>query len=172
MSDRDVEVSNSGSHIWPSIRLGLAAEISALCGELAETEWFGEQQLHDQQMRQFRRLLHFVTRHSPFYAARFAATGAQVGDFQSIGSLRTLPLLRRQDIQSAGEEFFCTEVPADQGKISQTETSGSTGEPVRVRRTGVSQLFWHALSMRNHLWHDLPFAARYTDDSGQHRRVP
>ena len=39
----------------------------------------------------------------------------------------------------------------------EIQTSGSTGEVVAVRRTGVNQLLWLALSMRDHLWHQRDF---------------
>ena len=53
-------------------------------------------------------------------------------------------------------------VPSDHGKIGKTQTAGSTGEPVIVRKTGISQLFLHAHTLRNHAWHQIPFSARYT----------
>jgi phenylacetate-CoA ligase len=42
-----------------------------------------------------------------------------------------------------------------------TRTSGSTGEPVLVRRTAHSQLDWLATTMREHLWHDRSFLAPF-----------
>jgi len=162
VSHQNIKVSNSQSHVWPAVRLGLAAEISALVVELDRTQWLSREQIESRQMGQLVKLLRFVVAHSPYYAKRFASSGADMDDLRSIEALRTLPLLSRHDIQSAGADFFCTRVPADQGKVSETQTSGSTGEPVRVRRSGIAQLFWHAFTLRNHFWYDLPFAARYT----------
>ena len=162
MSNSDLKASNSGSHIWPAVRLGLPAEISALSAELNESQWLDRAVLETSQMQQFRMLLQFVITHSPFYARRFLASGTRVQDFQTLDSLRGLPVLARQDLQSAGEEFFCTELPADQGEIGVTQTSGSTGEPVRIRKTGINQLFWHTYTLRNCTWHQIPFDARYT----------
>ena len=162
MSSNDLKVSNSGSHVWPAVRLGLAAEIAALSAELNETQWLSREEIETRQMQQFRLLLQFVSKHSPFYARRFAASGTSLSDFQTIDSLRALPVLARQELQAAGAEFFCQDVPKDQGKIGETQTSGSTGETVRVRKTGVTQLFWHTYSLRNHAWHQMPFDVRYS----------
>lgn len=162
MSSNDLKVSNSRSHAWPAVRLGLAAEISALLAELNETQWLSQEAIETRQMHQFRELLKFVIQHSPFYARRFASCGASVSDFRTIDSLRGLPLLARQELQGAGAEFFCKDIPRDQGKIGETQTSGSTGEPVRIRKSGIAQLFWHAHSFRNHAWHQIPFDVRYS----------
>jgi phenylacetate-CoA ligase len=162
VSSNDLKTSNSRSHVWPAVRLGLAAEISALFAELNETQWLSRTTIETRQMQQFRKLLQFVIEHSPFYARRFASSGARLSDFQTIDSLRNLSVLARQDLQSAGDEFFCQDMPADQGEIGVTQTSGSTGETVRVRKTGITQLFWHTYTLRNCAWHQIPFDARYT----------
>jgi phenylacetate-CoA ligase len=60
----------------------------------------------------------------------------------------------------AGESLFCTSWPASHGDIAATTTSGSTGEPVTVRRTGLCQLHWLACTMREHLWHGRDFGGR------------
>jgi phenylacetate-CoA ligase len=162
VSSIDRKASNSGSHVWPPVRLGLAAEISALFVELNDSQWLSRAVLEASQMQQFRNLLQFVITHSPYYARRFLASGTRVRDFQTLESLRGLPLLSRHDLQSAGDAFFCKDLPADQGEIGVTQTSGSTGEPVRVRKTGINQLFWHTYTLRNCTWHQIPFDARYT----------
>ncbi len=134
-----------------------------MSAELAETQWLPRENLEVRQLQQFRKLLQFAVGHSPYYAQRFAETGAKLNDFRSTAALRTLPLLSRQDLQSAGNSFFCVNVPKDQGKVEEVQTSGSTGEPVRVKKTGISNLFLHAYSFRNHHWHKMPFTARYSN---------
>jgi len=162
VSVADTKISNSRFHSWPAIRFGLSAEISALSAELNETQWLSPEAIETRQMRQFRHLLRFVVQHSPWYARRLSAAVGNVSEFDSIESLQRLPLLSRQDLQSAGDEFYCVDVPADQGKIAETQTSGSTGEPVRIRKTGINQLFWYACTLRDHAWHEIPFDARFS----------
>ena len=64
MSDRDRKISNSSSHLWPVVRLGLAAEIATLTAELLHTEWLSPEAVEAQQMEQFNRLLRFAVDHS------------------------------------------------------------------------------------------------------------
>jgi len=161
MDDRQ-KVSNSSSHTWPPLRLGLAAEISALASELERTQWWDREKIETQQLSQFRKLLQFVTKHSPFYGSKFSTSGADIEDFASMTAFRELPLLHRQEIQAADENFFCADIPTDQGKVAETQTSGSTGEPVRIKKTGISQLFIHAFSLRNHDWAGIPFGSKLT----------
>jgi phenylacetate-CoA ligase len=171
----DTKTSTTSSHAWPAVRLGLAAEIATLTAELAETQWLPAKELEARQWQQFRKLLQFAVGHSPFYARRFADTGARLDDFQTASALGSLPVLGRQDVQSAGEEFFCKNLPQDQGKVGEVQTSGSTGEPVRIRKTGISQLFLYAYALRNHDWHNMSYAARYTNirpKRDEHRIVP
>jgi phenylacetate-CoA ligase len=41
--------------------------------------------------------------------------------------------------------------------VTTVQTSGSTGQPVAVRRTAVNLTFWSALNMRDHFWHRRDF---------------
>jgi len=159
--DTSQKISNSSSHAWPPLRLGLAAEISALAAELNHTQWWHREQLESRQLVQLSELLKFAIRHSPFYQDLFSTCGADVEDFSTMAAVGALPLLCRQDVQAAGEEFFCVDVPSDQGKVAETQTSGSTGEPVRVKRTGISELFIHAHSLRTHDWSGISYGSRF-----------
>ncbi len=78
---------------------------------------------------------------SPNFAARLAQCRA--GE---------LPLLTRRTLQSA-PDIHCTQVPAEHGKITELRTSGSTGEPVMVRKTAHTAQIWNGLIMRFHEWH-------------------
>jgi len=66
---------------------------------------------------------------------------------------RTLPLLDRQGIQAAGTNLHSTSLPPGHGRITAIHTSGTTGRPVRVLRTELSNLYWCATTLRDHLWH-------------------
>jgi phenylacetate-CoA ligase len=63
-------------------------------------------------------------------------------------------------VQSADAAFFCSAVPEGHAPIGENFSSGSTGEPVMVKRTVVNQLDWMAITMRDHLWWGRDFAGR------------
>jgi phenylacetate-CoA ligase len=64
-----------------------------------------------------------------------------------------LPVLTREEVQGTGEGLASTAPPPAHGERRWVSTSGSTGRPVRVLKDGVSQLFWNAFLLREHLWH-------------------
>ncbi|MEO8755657.1 MAG: phenylacetate--CoA ligase family protein, partial [Casimicrobiaceae bacterium] len=47
----------------------------------------------------------------------------------------------------------------DHGSLSDVVTSGSTGVPVKVRRTELTALLWEAITLRDHAWHQRDFDA-------------
>ena len=63
------------------------------------------------------------------------------------------PILTRQDIISAGTNFFASEIPKEHGKIGIVKTSGSTGEPVVIQATDVTAMFFHTFNTQEVLWH-------------------
>ncbi|NNC88007.1 MAG: hypothetical protein HKN82_06045 [Akkermansiaceae bacterium] len=97
---------------------------------------------------------------SPHFAARMKAAGLSPEDLAEPGALASLAPLTRRELVEAGESFFCRISPKAHGKVTTTSTSGSTGEPVTVRRTAYCQLHWLACTLREHLWHDRDFSGR------------
>ena len=84
------------------------------------------------------------------------------GALDSVARLRELAPLSRQQLQAAGKDFFAVQVPRGHEPVGEVTTSGSTGEPVRMKKTGVGRLFWAACTIRDHLWHGRDFAGRMT----------
>jgi phenylacetate-CoA ligase len=63
-----------------------------------------------------------------------------------------LPVLSRHEVRTLGEAMVNSHPPATHGAVTRTQTSGSTGMPVTVCQTAVSNVFWEALTLRDHLW--------------------
>ncbi len=124
--------------------------------------------------RQFEQLVHVIAhahRTVPFYAQVFSAALDAVSRDDFRERWCDVPLLTRRDIQSSGNQLYSSHVPAGHGNVASTATSGSTNAPVVTLRTDLTELFWRALTLRDHLWHrrdfSQPFAAiRYTPDQG------
>ncbi|MGP1678943.1 MAG: phenylacetate--CoA ligase family protein, partial [Burkholderiales bacterium] len=45
------------------------------------------------------------------------------------------------------------DIPQAHGGWYESETSGSTGSPITYYATGLTQLFWRACTLRDHVWH-------------------
>jgi hypothetical protein len=56
-------------------------------------------------------------------------------------------------VQEAGASLASVNVPPSHGSVRDVTTSGSTGRPVKVSKTGLDQLFWLAIALREERWH-------------------
>jgi phenylacetate-coenzyme A ligase PaaK-like adenylate-forming protein len=138
--------------VWPAIARGRAAVLAALLARLDEAETLPGSEIAARQFEQLRQLARHCAAHSPQFARRLAAADLSAEDVGTPAGLARLPPLTRRDVQAAGAEFFCREIPPDHGPLGEIKTSGSTGEPVVMRRTAVSNLMWSALTLREHRW--------------------
>ena len=112
------------------------------------------------QHRQLVALAEHAARHSLHFRQRLARASLHPRDLATPDGLRQVPVLRRRDLQSAGSDLYCADVPPSHLPVEDTRTSGSTGEPVVVKRTSIDQLFWSAMTIRDHLWHGRDFSKR------------
>src|SRR3546814_7085851 len=66
-------------------------------------------------------------------------------------------------MQRSGETLASFPDPKGHGASSAPSTSGATGKPVTVVSTTVPNVFWSAITLRDHVWHrrdvTLKFAA-------------
>lgn len=127
---------------------------------LETTQWQSHDEITALQHRKLVVLARHCEAHSLHFRARLQAAELRAGDLASPAAFAKLPLLSRRDLQGA-TDLFCTGVPQAHLPTYDTRTSGSTGEPVVVRRSAYNQLDWLATTMREHLWHDRDFLAPF-----------
>lgn len=127
---------------------------------LEATQWQSCEEITALQYRKLAVLAQHCKNNSHQFRARLQGAGLKAEDLASPDGLARLPLLSRRDLQRA-EDLFCADVPQAHLPTYETTTSGSTGEPVRVRRTTYSQLDWLATTMREHLWHGHDFSTPF-----------
>ena len=60
-------------------------------------------------------------------------------------------------VQEAGQQLVSNNIPAEHGNVFEVETSGSSGTPVKIKATGLTQLFWNAFILRDHFWQKRDF---------------
>jgi phenylacetate-CoA ligase len=78
-------------------------------------------------------VLAHAARHSPYYRDQEWAARLRAGhDF----AFRDIPITSSAVVKSETRQFHSTFVPPEDGKITSKYTSGSTGEPLEVRKTG------------------------------------
>lgn len=138
--------------VWPAATSPRGMATLSLLFQLERTQWWPAERLLDRQQAQLKRLIEHAAAHVPFYQGRLATLADAEGQ-AFWDAWRHMPLLARRDIQEAGDDLVSRALPEGHGELSEIFTSGSTGRPVRALRTELWQLFWSAVTVRDHLWH-------------------
>ena len=146
--------------LWPALPSQRGAALLALLFQLDETQWWPEERLIDHQLMQSKALLDHAWETVPYYRMRLGAAEYRPGAALDLAAWRTLPLLKRRDIQNAGRSLFSRKLPSEYAPTVETQTSGATGQPVKVIGTQLDGLVYEALTLREHLWHGRDASAR------------
>ncbi|MCC7485124.1 MAG: phenylacetate--CoA ligase family protein [Burkholderiales bacterium] len=147
--------------IWPAHPGLEGARVLGLLWQLERSQWWTPERLAERQLVQLRRLLEHAGAHVPLYRERFARAGFDPRAGVTWDAFRRLPLLERHEIQETGEALCSEAPPPRHGRIRTAHTSGSTGRPISVRVSEATGFYWRVFSVREHLWRDRDFYARY-----------
>ncbi|HMK67700.1 MAG TPA: AMP-binding protein, partial [Stellaceae bacterium] len=149
--------------------------LASLVEGLMASQWQPLPRLEAHQRERLHRLAEYAARHSALIRQRLTEAALTPAEMATPEGLTRMPLLRRRDLQLAAAQLYCAEVPPEHGPVHDLRTSGSTGEPVTVRRTVLTDLHWNALTMRDHLWHEIEFGGRFSavrPTMTKHMRLP
>lgn len=139
---------------WPAMPGPAATELLAILYQLEQSQWWSPEALLEQQLRQLQPLLMHACQTVPFYRQRFDRIGFKPAAALTPDIFARLPLLTRSEVQTAGDSLRSRQIPASHGSSHVTQTSGSTGQPVKVHSTDLTALFWRAFTVRDHHWHN------------------
>ena len=102
------------------------------------------------------RLLHdtltAAVRDVPYYRRLFERLGLSVPEVASPTRLWKLPLLTRHDIAFLGNDLQACVVPSHETPCKYSESSGTTGDPVKVLHTAGSDRMFSILGQRQYRW--------------------
>jgi len=142
---------------WPAVPGQQGLLLAALLTQLEQSQWWPAAAIEQAQMRQLGVLIEHARTHSRFHAERLAQFRPdQVRGLREC--LSAIPLMRRADLQSRRADIDCAWLPPEHGELSLAQSTGSTGEPVSVRRSGLNGLIWMAMTLREHLWQRRDFS--------------
>jgi phenylacetate-CoA ligase len=143
--------------VWPAIGTNASAHVQSLLFQLEQSQWLPPDRLRDWQLGQLKLVLRHALQTVPFYAEAFRRLDVDSLDWTAFAEL---PSLQRSTLQVKSDALSSSSSPVGHGKVTSTGTSGSTGMPVNVLGTAVTQLFWEALTLREHLWHQRDFGGK------------
>ena len=138
---------------FPVVVPPAAQALYSLFLQLEQTQRLAPDELRAMQNRQLGELLTHVWANVPWHHQRLKDAGLIPGKID-INAWSDLKLLTRRDIQDAGNDLHASSFPKAHGKAHEGQTSGSTGEPVKVLQTDLDRLFWQAITLRDHAWHN------------------
>ncbi|MDA1370582.1 MAG: phenylacetate--CoA ligase family protein [Proteobacteria bacterium] len=117
--------------------------------QMNQVQWWTPIKIANNQLKEIRQLLSHAQKSSVFYGRRLQCVDIDNLDWESF---REIAALTRDDIRDHQHELNSNPLPRSHGKVEEIMTSGSTGSPVVVRSTGITNAMWSAIAMRDHLW--------------------
>ncbi|MGE4111929.1 MAG: phenylacetate--CoA ligase family protein, partial [Burkholderiales bacterium] len=143
---------------WPAVPAAEGARMLAMQFQFAQSERWSPARLRTAQFSQLTILLRHARETVPFYRERLAGIDLDRGLDDT--AYTRIPLLKRSDVQDHFDALASRAVPRDHGRVHVGESSGSTGRPIRFLLTELNEMFWHAFTLRDHLWHRRDFAGK------------
>jgi len=141
---------------WPALPTAAGASMLAMQWQLEQSQWWTPEELLERQFAQLAELLEHAIARVPAYRT----IPREILDGLTSESFRRWPILRKRDFAGHEQRFGADSVPREHGRLLTGSTTGSTGIPLTLAYTDVAQFQFHALVVRNHLWHRLDLSAK------------
>ena len=145
---------------WPPVWNDNVSRLMATVQHLEQVQRWPADVVVENQMLQMRGLVEHTAATCPYYQRTLAEAGYTTGDPIDAESWRQLPILTRDDLQSQYEQIKSTAPPVEHGEVTETKTSGSTGQPITVQSTTVTRHFWAAMTIFEHYWHQRDYRGK------------
>ena len=145
---------------WPALPGARAALLLSLLQQFRDSQHLPAEALAARQLLQLAELLKHAFETTTFYRERLEAAGYRPGMALDEALLARIPVLSREDVQQAGTALHSRRLPAGHGAPRSIESAGSTGTPVQVLVTPLTQLLWEAFTLREHEWQRRDLGAR------------
>lgn len=140
--------------MWPVVYPPDISRYLALQHYFKQSEFFSREKLQALQFKQLEVLLNHASRTVPYYNKLFKEQKIKSGKQLDQEVWLSLPILKREVLQKQYDHLISKSIPKIHGNTYTTSTSGSTGMPVTVLKTGLVQFFWNAVKLRDHEWHE------------------
>lgn len=161
--------SQIGQIVWPGIPNPWAGGVLSALYQMDQSQWWSEEMVRHRQFEQAKALIQHAYSFSSLYRSRYDKDGLHPDQLMDWDDWGRLPIIRRQDLQQAGESWYSQQPPTDHGELLQQFTSGSTGRPLLSKSTTLTYLIKLALVLRNHQWamRDTAKRAAFIQDTGE-----
>ena len=137
-------------------------QLEHLIAHLDKTQWWPLAKLAYAQEKELANVVKHHAVHTKHFQQRLRAQGLTALDVSTLTGLTQFKPFTKRDIQLAGDTFNSSVIPPSHLPVSISQSSGSTGQPVTVKRTMISELFWGALAVRDHQWYKRDYKGKLT----------
>lgn len=138
--------------------MNIAEAVKQTLTEITQAENWNDEQLKTYREDLLKKLINHAYNTSPHFKQRLEAANLKPEDISTIDNLQRLPVLTRRDLQTNIQNIISNNIPSDHLPTGEVKTSGSSGEPVKLLRTKLNQIYWLAHVMREHLWNKRNFS--------------
>ncbi len=129
-----------------------AFKADSLQKHLDHAQWWPPEILRQHQAGLLVQLIRHAKTNVPWYADRLDEGILSADGKLDLDAWRAVPLLTRSEIRRAGSALHSSQLPPEHGRVSQQQTSGSTGEPLVIQTTELTRRVWIANTLRKHSW--------------------
>ncbi len=128
------------------MRVGIAGGLAVLGAALRHST-SSPRQVREYRDGRLRRIIRHARKNVPFYRDIWAARGVSPGSVRTAEDLAALPIITRKDLRARRLGAFLAN-GSDPDRLITIQTTGSTGEPLAVRRTPAEDFVFHVFRMR------------------------
>ncbi len=127
-------------YLWKSRRFG--GQFEEFRKAFLDREAYNYGEWAEYQRNELRRILVLANRHTLYYRERFTSLGISEVDLKhfSVEDITGLPLLEKNDLRIRPKDFLSDF--SRPGRLFTYHTSGTTGSPVAIRMSSLSQRKW------------------------------
>ena len=146
--------------LWPAFPNRKGLQTLALLYQLEKSQYLPPEEILENQFLQINEIFRHAIRTVPYYKKKLKAAGFRRLRDVTSEQWQQVPILSRSMVQQHRKDLQSRNIPEKHGNTHQLETSGSTGLPIKVTGTDVTQFFWRVCALRDHFWHQRDFSAK------------
>jgi phenylacetate-CoA ligase len=156
--------------VWPALPGGTTGLLLATLYQLETSQYLPAEELRARQFRQLAPLVAHALKTVPYYRTAWTSAGVALEEPITPARWARLPILTRRQAQEAGATLRSDAVPSAHGNVASATTTGSTGMPLTVSKTALTQFFWDVFTLREERWHGRDLSAKLAAIRNDDRR--
>jgi phenylacetate-CoA ligase len=130
-----------------------AKELLAFQDQLLKSQWWSEDRLKKWQFSKLKTLIKHSIENIEFYKKVFEKLGFDHSNNLDQFTWNKIPILTRTKVRELGDQLFSKSYPESLGTFWISNSGGSTGMPVSIKKTELDKFLWESINLREELWH-------------------